>query len=113
MLIKRNYEEERRIASYDIIGLTRADMYELTQVYDEVNKVIINHLTEDKKLYISDETLIRVLAILDVLTENNRTTLMKSEFEKRRETLLKSHDIIKKTASKECPDDFNKKALAI
>jgi len=93
MLVTRNYTEERVIESYTISGVTRADMYKMTQVYDKVMSIIGNHLgkSAEKKEYLSDDDLYDIVAILDVLTENNRTCIKKSVFEKRKEELLKMH----------------------
>lgn len=93
MLVTRNYMEERVIESYTISGVTRADMYKMTQVYDKVMSIIGNHLDKsaEKKEYLSDDDLYDIVSILDVLTENNRTCIKKSTFEKRKEELLKMH----------------------
>ena len=93
MLVTRNYAEERVIESYTISGVTRADMYKMTEVHDKVMDIIGNHLNKsaEKKEYLSDDDLYDIVAILDVLTENNRTCIKESIFEKRKEELLKRH----------------------
>lgn len=93
MLVTRNYAQERVIESYTISGVTRADMYKMTQVYDKVMSIIGNHLDKsaEKKEYLSDDDLYDIVSILDVLTENNRTCIKKSVFEDRKEKLLKMH----------------------
>ena len=53
MLIQRNYAQERVIESYTITGVTRADMYKMTQVHDRVMSIIGNHL--DKKVEINSK----------------------------------------------------------
>lgn len=94
MLVQRNYAEERVIESYTITGVTRADMYKMTQVYKRVMDIIGNHINKkaEKKEYLSDDDLYDVVAILDVLTRDNRVNLMKSCFEERKEELLKMHE---------------------
>lgn len=93
MLVTRNYAEERVIESYTIEGVTRADMYKMTQVYDRVMNIIGNHLNKsaEKKEYLSDDDLYDIVAILGVLTEDNRTKLEESEFDKCKKELLKMH----------------------
>lgn len=93
MLVTRNYTQERVIESYTIDGVTRADMYKMTQVHDKVVNIIGNHLNKsaEKKEYLSDDDLYDIAAILDVLTEGNRTCIKESIFEKRKEELLKMH----------------------
>jgi hypothetical protein len=93
MLVTRNYTQERVIESYTISGVTRADMYKMTQVYDKVMNIIGNHLNKsaEKKEYLSDDDLYDIVSILDVLTENNRIGIKESIFEKRKEELLKMH----------------------
>ena len=93
MLVQRNYAQERVIESYTICGITRADMHKMTQVYDRVMNIIVNHLDKkaEKKEYLSDDDLYDIVSILDILTENNRTCIKKSVFEMRKEQLLKMH----------------------
>lgn len=90
MLVQRNYAEEKVIESYTITGVTRADMYKMTQVYDRVMNVIVNHLNKsaEKKKYLDDNDLYDIASILDVLTENNRTKLKESEFDKRKSKII-------------------------
>ena len=90
MVIKRNYEQERVIESYTITGVTRADMYKMTQVYERVISIIDNHLDKkaEKKEYLSDDDLYDIASILDIITENNRTIIEKSVFEERKEKLI-------------------------
>ena len=100
MLVQRNYAEERVIESYTITGVTRADMYKMTQVYDRVMGIIGNHINKkaEKKEYLSDDDLYDVAAILDVFTENNRTSIKKSCFEKKKEEILKMHEELLKNS---------------
>ena len=93
MLVQRNYTQERVIESYTIGGITRAEMYKMTQVYDRVMGVIGNHLNKSakKKEYLSDDDLYDIVSILDVLTEGNRVCIKKSAFEDRKEELIKMH----------------------
>lgn len=55
MLVQRNYTEEKVIESYTITGVTRADMYKMTQVCDKVMGIIGNHLDKkaEKKEYLN------------------------------------------------------------
>lgn len=96
MLVQRNYADERVIESYTISGVTRADMYKMTQVYDRVMSIIGNHLDKkaEKKEYLSDDDLYDIVSILDIITENNRTSIKKSCFEERKEELIKMHKTI-------------------
>lgn len=93
MLVTRKYTEERVIESYTIAGVTRADMHKMTQMYDRVMNIIGNHLDKsaEKKEYLSDDDLYDIVAILDVLTEGNKTNLKESAFDKRKKELLKMH----------------------
>ena len=70
MLVQRNYAEEKVIESYTITGVTRADMYKMTQVYDRVMGIIGNHLDKkaEKKEYLSDDDLYDIVSILDIIT---------------------------------------------
>ena len=56
----------------------------------------INHLTSDKKVYLSDEDLLRVEAILDTLTEGHRIELKKSVFEEKRESIERSNEQLRR-----------------
>ena len=93
MLVTRNYAEERVIESYTIEGVTRADMYKMTQVHNKVMNIIGNHLNKsaEKKEYLSDDDLYDIVAILDVLTEDNKVKIKENAFDKRKEELLKMH----------------------
>lgn len=92
MLIKRNYIDERVIESYDVMGLSNADMRELTRLYDRVNEVLVNHVQgAEKKIYLNDEDLYSLVSVLDVLTENNRRSLQESVFERRMKQIKEFH----------------------
>lgn len=89
----RNYSKEELVESYDIKGVSRADMYKMTETYNRVIHIIENHLDKNaKKEYISDDDLYDIAAILDVLTENNKITLTTSVFDKRKENIMKMHE---------------------
>lgn len=93
MRVNREYADARVIESYTISGITRADMRKMTQVYDRVMGVIENHLDKsaEKKEYLSDDDLYDIVAILDILTENNKTCIETSVFDRCKEKLLKMH----------------------
>lgn len=96
MEIVVNYEEKQMVSSYDIIGLSSADMYEMSELFNIVMNIRINHLTSDKKVYLSDEDLLRIEAVLDTLTEGHRIELKKSVFEEKRESIERSNEQLRR-----------------
>lgn len=92
MKIIVNYEEKQMVSSYDIVGLSSADMHEMSELFNIVMNIRINHLTSDKKVYLSDEDLLRIEAVLDTLTEGHRIELKKSVFEEKRESIERSNE---------------------
>lgn len=96
MKIVVNYEETKMVLSYDIIGLSSADMHEMSQLFKRVMQIRVNHITSDKKEYISDDDLMRIEAVLDVLTEGHRVELKKSSFEERIESIKRSNEALSK-----------------
>lgn len=93
MNVTRNYADEQVIKSYTIEGISRGDMYKMTQVCKKVTKVIGNHLNKKakKKEYLSDDDLYDIVAILEVLTEENKVNLVGSVFDEKKEALIKMH----------------------
>ena len=108
MLIQRNLSYKEMIKSYTIEGVSKADMYKMTKVYDKVMKVIGNHLDKEakKKEYLSDDDLYDIVAILDVLTEGNKTCIEMSCFDGRKEKLIKMHEELV-NAPVETPSAYN------
>lgn len=96
MEIITNYKDERVVKSYDIIGLSSADMYEMSKLFDIVMNIRINHLTSDKKEYLSDEDLMRIEAVLDTLTEGHRVELKESVFKKKVEAIQRSNEALRR-----------------
>lgn len=100
MEIKRNYGTQLVTESYDIIGVTRADMHQMTEVHDRVMDILQNHADKnvEKKEYLSDEDLFNIVGILDVLIEGNRLVNPKSVFEERSTQIKKLHNSIAEAA---------------
>ena len=104
MEIITNYKDERVVKSYDIIGISSADMYEMSELFNTVMNIRINHLTSDKKVYLSDEDLMRIEAVLDTLTEGHRIELKKSAFAAKLESIKKSNEsLLKMKAESNAP----------
>lgn len=96
MEIKRNCSNQLVTESYDIIGLTSADMHEMSLLFKRCMEIRVNHITSDKKEYITDDELLRIEAVLDCLTEGHRVELKKSVFEGKKESIEKSNEILRR-----------------
>lgn len=80
MKANKNYGEG--VVSYDIFEISNAEMDQMIEMRNRVGEVISNHLTNsDKKIYLSDNELVKVWSILSVLTKD-ATHRPTSEFEK-------------------------------
>lgn len=80
MKANKNYGEG--VVSYDIFDISNAEMDQMIEVRNRVGEVIANHMTKsEKKIYLDDSELVKVWAILSVLTKD-ATHRATSEFDK-------------------------------
>lgn len=70
--MKTNKNRGEGIVSYDILDLTPAEMQAIIKIRQRIAKIILNHSSEkgEKKMYLGDEELKQIWAILTVLSED-------------------------------------------
>lgn len=77
---QKNYGEG--VVSYDILSVSTVEMDKMVEMRNRVGEVIANHMMKsDKKIYLDDSELVKVWAILSVLTKD-ATHRSSSEFDK-------------------------------
>lgn len=91
--MKTNGNEGKGIVSYDILDLTPTEMQAIIKMRQKVGAVIFNHRPENgdkKKMYLDDNELKQIWAILTVLSEDvksNATTAFDSLLDRHAENL--------------------------
>lgn len=77
---QKNYGEG--VVSYDIFDISNVEMSQICEMRNRVGEVIANHMTKsEKKIYLDDSELVKVWAILSVLTKDAANHSV-SEFDK-------------------------------